>query len=199
MNARPFSRKELGARPSQKGFSLLEVVIAISIIAVTFIGILGMLGVGVVNDQTSSQQTAGTIIAESILADLRSTPAYQTKSTRFGLNMPASTTATPLAPFSGVTPSYYLYFDNTPCLLPISAPTAYTAAQSPAPTGAAYVAAVYMGRINIVGPTSTSSAATQTPSLLQSNDMARVVVTWPVRAATPPAGNVDVIAQFLIK
>ncbi len=197
MIQRSLSRKRaVGLRATRTGFSLIEVVIAISIVALTFIGILGLLGVSVAANQTSSQQTIATNIAESILADLRSTPAYATKSSRFGLSLPVLNAGTAVAPLSGVNPSYYLYFDNSPNFLPLSTPTAYGLAKTPVPTGAVYVANVYMTRICVTGPTSN---ATLTPSLLQSNDMVRVVVTWPAQATALPVGNVDVIAQFLIR
>jgi type II secretory pathway pseudopilin PulG len=189
----------LRSRPGAGGFSLIEVVIAISVVAVTFIGLLGLLGLGVVNDQTSSQQTVANNIAASIFADLRSTPAYASpfKSTRYGLTLPTSNPGTSTAPFSGVSPSYYLYFDNSANWLPLAGPTAYTSAQSAVPTGAAFMTAVYLAQIGTAGPTATAS-------LTQSNDMARVVVSWPaptsaqVTAGQPPAGSVEVISQFLI-
>jgi prepilin-type N-terminal cleavage/methylation domain-containing protein len=190
-------RQALGSGPTRNGFSLIEVVIAISVVAVAFIGIVGLLGVGVANNQSSSQQAVATNIAESILADLRSTPAYATTSTRYGLSLPTANAGSASAPLSGVSPSYYLYFDNSPSFLPLSAPTAYTAARNPVPSGAVYVAAVYMTRLSVAGPTST--LATTTPALLQSNDMVRVVVTWPAQATSSPSGSVDVIAQFLIR
>jgi prepilin-type N-terminal cleavage/methylation domain-containing protein len=188
----------LGAGAS--GFSLIETVIAIAVIAVTFVGLIGLLGLGVVNDRTSSQQTVANNIAASILADLRSTPTYSTtgKSTRYGLTLPTANPGTTAAPFSGVSPSYYLYFDNSANWLPLSpsTPTAYTTLQSTVPSGAAFMAAVYLAQIGTVGTT--------TPPSLQSNDMARVVVSWPplksaqVTAGIAPAGSVDVISQFLI-
>jgi prepilin-type N-terminal cleavage/methylation domain-containing protein len=203
MNKHSLSRKRAaGLRPYARGFSLIEVVIAIAVVAVTFIGLIGLLGLGLVNDQTSSQQTVANNIAASILADLRSTPAYATtpvKSTRYGLALPTSNPGTTAAPFSGVSPSYYLYFDNSANWLPLapSTPTAYTSAQTSIPAGAAFMAAVYLAQIGTAGPTTT-------PSSLQSNDMARIVVSWPpptsaqITAGMAPAGSVDVISQFLI-
>ena len=187
-----------GLRAGVSGFSLIEVVIAIAVVAVTFIGLIGLLGLGVANDQTSTRQTAANNIAASILADLRGTPIYSTTSTRYGLTLPTSPansttpvndSTTPLTG-SGVTTSY-LYFDNSPNFLPLASPTAYSSTQSPVPTGAVYVAVVYLTRIAYVGPTATAS-------LPQSNDMVRVVVSWPAQTTTAPAGNVDVITEILI-
>ena len=173
----------LGAGAS--GFSLIETVIAIAVIAVTFIGLLGLLGLGLANDQTSSQQTVANNIAASILADLRSTPTYSTTSTRYGLTLPTSpagTVNTSATPLSGLTASV-LYFDNSPSFISLN--------PASVPSNAVYVANVYMTRMVYIGPTATAS-------LTQSNDMARVVVSWAAKTTTVPAGSVDVISQFLI-
>jgi len=179
-NARERARG-LGADAS--GFSLIETVIAIAVIAVTFIGLIGLLGLGVANDQTSSQQTVANNIAASILADLRSTPVYAATSSRFGLTLPVSpaNATTPVStsakPLSGLTPTV-LYFDNTAIFISLGGSV---------PANAAYVANVYLARIAYMGPTT-----------IQSNDMARVVVSWPAKTTTTPVGSVDVISQFLI-
>ena len=173
------------------GFSLLEVVIAIAVISVTFIGLIGLLGLGVVTDQTSSQQASATNIAASILADLRSTPTYSNtgKSTRYGMTLPTAapaSSATPLSGFTaGTTAAPMLYFDNSPAFISLN--------PASVPANAVYVANVYMTRLGTIGPTTT-------PPSIQSNDMVRVVVSWPAQtpAGTAPAGSVDVISQFLI-
>ena len=167
---------------SASGFSLIETVIALAVIALAFIGIIGLLGLGLANNQTSSQQTVATNIAASIVADLRSTPSYSTKSPRYSLPLPNSVTGTPTTPLSGVS-RYYLYFDNAQNAL--GAPT--VGAPSTIPTGAVYVAYVSMTKLVQVGPT-----------LTQNTDMARIVVTWPAQANTPATGNVDIITQFRI-
>jgi hypothetical protein len=144
--------------------------------------------VGVANEQVSSQQTVATNIAASILADLRSTPAYSTtgKSTRYGLTLPTIVPGNSAKPLSGLPTSEtpVLYFDNSATFIsPINATSV--------PANAVFVANVYLTRIAVIGPTSTAS-------LLQSNDMARVVISWPARTTTVPVGCVDVISQFLI-
>ncbi len=177
----------LRLRAGASGFSLIEVVIAIAVVAVTFIGIIGLLGLGVANDQTSSQQTMANNIAASILADLRSTPAFAAtpvKSTRYGLTLPTTAPTSSTMPLVGLTASV-LYFDNSPAFISLN--------PASVPANAVYVADVYLTRIRSIGPTTT-------PPSIQSNDMARVVVSWPAQtpAGTAPAGSVDVISQFLI-
>ena len=191
-----------GLRAGVSGFSLIEVVIALAVIAVTFIGLIGLLGLGVANDQVSTQQTIATNVAASILSDLRSTPAYAYggtgSSTLYGLTLPTGPAAAGTPVSNGTTPlngaavkTYYLYFDNSPSFLPLTTPQAYTSPQSPVPTGAIYAAAVYLTRVAYIGPTATASLA-------QSNVMVRVAVFWPAQTTTVPAGNVDVVSQFLI-
>jgi prepilin-type N-terminal cleavage/methylation domain-containing protein len=164
-----------------QGFSLVEVVIALSVVAITFIGLIGLLGSGVATEQTSTQQTIATNIAASILADLRSTPASGTGvSTRYSLTLPTPVATMVAAPLSGVTPTT-LYFDNN---------ATYLSTGGTVPANAAFVAKIYLvgnGYIGVVG----------TPSL-QSNDMVRVVVSWPPQTTTVPVGSVDVISQFLV-
>jgi prepilin-type N-terminal cleavage/methylation domain-containing protein len=111
-----------GRKAAEPGFSLIEMAIAIAIIAFTFIGLIGLMGLGVTNDHTSSEQTAANNIAASILADLRSTPVYATTSTRYGMTLPTSpaNATTPIntsaAPLGGIKP-VSLYFDNSPAFI----------------------------------------------------------------------------------
>ena len=181
-----------GSVAGASGFSLIEVVIAIAVIAVTFIGLIGLLGLGVVNDQTSTEQTVANNIAASIMADLRSTPTFSTTSSRFGITLPTgpagpgtpiSTSSQPLSGLTaGTTAAPVLYFDNNATFIPpLNASTA--------PLNAVYVANVYLARIAYIGPTA-----------IQSNDMVRIVVSWPAKtpAGTAPAGSVDAISQFVI-
>jgi prepilin-type N-terminal cleavage/methylation domain-containing protein len=178
-----------GPRDRSSGFSLVEVVLALAIIAVTFIGLIGLLGIGVANDQTSSEQTVANNIAASILADLRSTPTYSTTSSRYNLTLPTSRAnagnpiGTSTTPLSGLNP-IVLYFNNTAVFIP-------PINSSPPPASAAYVANVYLTRAAFLGPSATSSTT-------QSNDMVRVVVSWPAQTTTAPAGSVDFISQFVI-
>lgn len=173
-----------------KGFSLVEMCVAIAVVAVTFMGIIALLGVGFTNVQTSSQQLVATNIAAAIISDLRSTPSYATtpvKSVRYSLALPTSTASSSTAPLSGITP-YYLYFDNMQNVL--GSPS--TGPASSVPSGAAYAACVYLTRISAIGsaPTTVESG---------DSDMARVVVYWPAQTTAVPAGNVEVVAQFGVR
>ena len=175
--SRRWTRK---SRSRSWGFSLVEVVLALAVISFVFIGLVGLLGLGIANDQTSSEQTIANNIAASIVGDLRSTPASSStgKSTRFGLPLP-TTVSTSLTPMLGLTPSV-LYFDNTETFIsPINPGTV--------PANAAYVANVYLVCLLSTGA-----------PFPQNNDMVRVVVSWPAQTKTVPAGSIDIISQFLV-
>lgn len=170
-------------QPSNRGFSLVEVVIALAVVGLTFIGLIGLLGVGVVSDQTSTQQTEATNIAASILADLRSTPNSSASGNSVRFNIPLqtatdrSTSTTPLA-ISGLTASYF-YFDVSPAALNT---TPLTSIPATAPAGAAFLTTVYVVKVaNLPVPTY----------------MVRCLVTWPAQTTTTPAGNVDIITEFV--
>lgn len=58
----------------QKGFSLVEVTLALGIAAFCLIAILGLLPVGLNSNQASIEQTAAAGLARGIIADLRCAP-----------------------------------------------------------------------------------------------------------------------------
>jgi prepilin-type N-terminal cleavage/methylation domain-containing protein len=182
---------------SRAGFSLVEVSITLAVVALVFIGLIGLLGVGVANNQTSSEQTTATNIVSTILADLRSTPtayaasAATVNSARFSIPMSsvsAPTSAT--SPLSGVNP-VYLYFDANESALNS---TPYATIPAAVPSSAAYLASIYLVKI-ATGPNSTAS--TVVPAAPQNTYLLRCVITWPAQTSTHPAGNVDVVTEFL--
>jgi Tfp pilus assembly protein PilV len=80
------------------GFSLVEVALALGIAAIALVAIIGLIPVGLNNNQTSSGQTAAAGIAAAVVADLRATPVAvppaPKKSPRYQLPLPASGNAT---------------------------------------------------------------------------------------------------------
>ena len=189
MNRRSFTNR---GRARTGGFSLIEVVIAVAIVGVSFLAIIATLGVGTTNNQTSTQQTAATNIAASILADLRSTPGNvptsstpptytpAATSTRFSIQLPGTITAAP--PLKAATVQV-MYFDNSGAFIAPANPGA-------APANALYVAHVYPAMLSYVGlgPSGTSTS--------QYTYLVRINVAWPAQAAVP-VGNTDVITQYI--
>jgi uncharacterized protein (TIGR02598 family) len=164
-------KRVLPLKSEALGFSLVETVIAIAVIALAFIGIIGLLGLGVANDQTSTEQTVATNIAASIMADLRSTPNYSSNSAQYNFALPTPSTPT----------TKILYFDNNQNMVASAA-------------GAAYKASIYLAQVLSVGPT----VGPPTLAKPQATDSARVVITWPAQATTGPVGSVDIITEFRI-
>lgn len=183
----PHVKKYGGLKSASPGFSLIEVVIALAVVSVTFIGIIGLLGLGVASDQTANEQTVATMIASSIMSDLRGTPgnipgtggtySILSKSTRFQVTMPTTDT-TGSTPLGGVTPTV-LYFDNSG--------GATTSTASPT-----FKASVYLVRTSHVGSDTGNVGQSQYTYL------ARVLVSWPAQTTTNPSGSVDIVSQFLI-
>jgi type II secretory pathway pseudopilin PulG len=202
------------------GFSLVEVCIALAVVAFSFITLIGLLGAGVSTDQKASQQTTATNIMTSIVADLRSTPCYDYSSSYSSSNgftvgktphydialptapttsEPASTSAPPL---SNPAETSYLYFDDNQNNVTGQNPQSTPAGTPPA--GAVYSAAVFLSPIVAVGPSlpypgssgsGSSSGSGPSYQLVQSTIMARVVVSWPAQAAVP-AGSVETVTEF---
>jgi uncharacterized protein (TIGR02598 family) len=187
MKTPPFHQR---SKASSGGFSLVEIVIALSVVAFAFLSIVGLMGVGLVSDQNSTQQTEATNIAASIISDLQSTQnvsGTSYSSPRYGILLSTTkvTTATqPAKPLTAAGTTYY--FDDTGHYL------GNTAASK---TGAVFLARVVTAQV--LTPTSASNT--------NGNPVfaARVIVAWPAAVAslvtTPlkaPTGTVELVTQF---
>jgi uncharacterized protein (TIGR02598 family) len=75
-------------------FSLVEVTLALGVAAFALVAIFGLLPVGLNSNQASIEQTAATSIATGIISDLRTTPITSTTSTRYGITIPTTGSAT---------------------------------------------------------------------------------------------------------
>jgi uncharacterized protein (TIGR02598 family) len=67
------------------GFSLVEIVLALGVVAFCLIAVVGLMPVGVQINRNASSQTAATNIMATIVSDLRTTPAAATTSPQFGI------------------------------------------------------------------------------------------------------------------
>jgi Tfp pilus assembly protein PilV len=99
----PSRRTALRTPRSARGFSLIEVTLAIGIAAFCLVCILGLLPIGLTSNQNSVEQTAAAGWASAVAADLRATPAKATISPLFGFTIPAAggtaTSTNPVAIF----------------------------------------------------------------------------------------------------
>jgi uncharacterized protein (TIGR02598 family) len=89
-------------------FSLIEVTLAIGVVAFCLLAIFGLIPIGLRTNKAAVQQTAANGILSAVIADLRATPSTLplgsgTTSQEFGIFIPANTVT------SGTT----LYFDGS--------------------------------------------------------------------------------------
>lgn len=91
-----------------RGFSLVEVTLALGVAAVSLITVFGLLATGIQTHQTSVEESASSDLLAAVAADLRATPRTTppggaTTSLQFGISIPAN-------PVNATTSST-LYFD----------------------------------------------------------------------------------------
>jgi type II secretory pathway pseudopilin PulG len=85
-------------RRSSAGFSLIEVALALGLVAFALVAIVGLIPVGLNSNQASTNQTAASTVAAGIVADLLATPveipAEPKTSLRYQVPLPVSGSAT---------------------------------------------------------------------------------------------------------
>lgn len=81
------------ARKGRRGFSLVEISIALGVAAFCLLAVVGLLQVGLTSEQTTIGKTAAWGILSSVSADLLATPATNSISTTYGFSF--SSTAAP--------------------------------------------------------------------------------------------------------
>lgn len=74
-------------KKNTSGFSLVEVVVALSIAAFSLISILGLIPVGLNLSAVAKRQTEAVSILSSVTADLRSVPLSGTASPRYNIGI----------------------------------------------------------------------------------------------------------------
>lgn len=72
---------------SQRGFSLVEITLALGVMAFCLLALFGLLPVGLQSNQNAVEQTTAGNIAAAIAADLQATPLTEKESLRFRFNM----------------------------------------------------------------------------------------------------------------
>lgn len=84
-----------GAPVDRRGFSLVEVTLALGVASVCLIAIFGLLPVGLRTNQDAAQQIAAGDLLAAVMTDLRATPATTPRgeaaaSRQFAINIPAN-------------------------------------------------------------------------------------------------------------
>src|SRR5438105_7380624 len=77
-------------KPLTRGFSLIEVTLALGVAAFCLIAVFGLMPVGVQTNRNATSQTAATNIMAGVVSDLRATPNSLTTSAQFAINIPAN-------------------------------------------------------------------------------------------------------------
>lgn len=162
---------------SQAAFSLVELTLALGIAAFCLLAIFRLLPIAVQTNRNATSETAATSIVTAVIADVRATPATNTRSAQFGINIPTD-------PTTGVSTTCQrcancwndetqtLYFDS-----------------------AGQIATATNGRYRLTFThVQNATAATIAGAIL-----ANVSVSWPAAAnpcATAPSGSVETFAAF---
>ncbi len=94
-------RPPLSRAVARRGFSLVEVALALGICSFCLVAVMGLLPVGINTNRDTLEQTAAAAVAREVVADfwgLSSTAVAAktvTQTPRYGLPLPTVTTATP--------------------------------------------------------------------------------------------------------
>lgn len=88
-------------RPGPRGFSLVELTLALGVASICLITIFGLLPVGLRTNQDAIQQMAAADILGAVIADLRATPTTvprgeATASQQFAIGIPANPVGGPI-------------------------------------------------------------------------------------------------------
>jgi uncharacterized protein (TIGR02598 family) len=75
----------------KRGFSLVEVVLALGIMSFCLMALMALLPLGLNTIKNASEETAGINIVSNVVADLRSTPAASQTSPTYQIALPAPT------------------------------------------------------------------------------------------------------------
>ena len=103
------------SRQRRRGFSLVEVTLALGVAAISLLAVFALLPVGLQTSYRATEQTAASDIMADIIADLRATaptspPGDSAISAQFGINVPGNS--------GGAGSAATLYFDTQAELLP---------------------------------------------------------------------------------
>lgn len=78
-------------REGMRGFSLVEISIALGVAAFCLLAVVGLLQVGLASEQTTIGKTAAWGILSSVSADLLATPATNSASPAYGISLSNAT------------------------------------------------------------------------------------------------------------
>jgi type IV pilus assembly protein PilV len=125
---------------NQKGFSLLELLVAVSLLAVGLLAAAGMQGVALNSNSLSNRISTGAMIAQQAMEDIYSWPAERFvggSAGNYDLN-PGGTEETIVVAGSGTYSASYSITTNTPIIGVAQVVVAVTRVDSQAASGRVY-------------------------------------------------------------
>jgi uncharacterized protein (TIGR02598 family) len=154
-----------GTHRSRRGFSLVEVSLAVGVAGFCLLSLFGLLPLGLSSNQTSLEQTMAGNIAGAIVADLRcAQPLVTGSSPRFGFNIPGAQSPSPT--IASTPQTLYLTANGT---------AIGVVGNNPVISGTAIP--VYRATVGFAPPSSGQRTATAV----------RLIVTWPALADSNPS------------
>jgi uncharacterized protein (TIGR02598 family) len=157
------NRRKPSARSSSRGFSLIEVTLALGMTGFCLLTLFGLLPLGLSSNETSLDQTMAGNIAGAIVGDLRSAqPLVTGTSPRFGFNIPGAGSGTTI----GAAPqTLYLTASGNP-----------TGSVGGSPVISGTAMPVYRATVGFAPPSGGQRTATSV----------RLLITWPALADGNP-------------
>ena len=149
--------------PFHLGFSIIEVVLALGVTAISMLAILGLLATGTQTNHTAVEQTSSSDILTAVAGDLRATPLTTPRgqaaiSQQFGINIPANPVSSP-AP----TPTTLYFNAQGQSSTTLTASSRYQLNVSFVPNGPNARTATFVV-LRMTWPAAASAAATSTSS-----------------------------------
>ncbi len=156
------------SRPPSRGFTLVEIVIAIGVIAVAGLALLGLMGVGLGAAREAKEETACGLVARFVFSDL--------ETDAFSAEDPSATVVSPFNPANlstGVTKRYY--FTQEGIFL------GYTVPATPDPARTPFFLAEAVAKPPAAPLASGVSSQGVSPKELRAVSL---TISWPVDSAT---------------
>ena len=164
-NRRRYSAESMDlVERSRRGFTLIEVTLAVGVAGFCLLTLSGLLPLGLSSNQTSLNQTMAGNIAGAIVADLRcAQPLVTGSSPRFGFSIPGAQSSPPT--IAGAEQTIYLTANGSPT---------GTVGSNPGSSGTAV--SVYRATVGFAPPGANGRTATAV----------RLLITWPALADSNP-------------
>jgi uncharacterized protein (TIGR02598 family) len=170
------------ARRNQRAFSLVEVTIALGIMAFCMVAIFGLLPTGYSSNQAAIEQTTAATIASALISDIRQAPQTVTgsgaepQSPRFLISVPVQTGT------SIITETHTLFLTQDGAVADANAATTSAQDKDADPAQNPRFRATMVFTVPALGPAPSNAATGQTSAANHAATMLRLLITWPALA-----------------